>query len=64
MQSQFITDDDVTNDGCVEVGKTRITLNNLPWWGWADRRVWDVHSWWWNLALPVVVVVTIAGAVT
>ena len=21
----------------------------LPWWGWADRRVWNVHSLWWNL---------------
>lgn len=24
----------------------------LPWWGGFDRRVWDVHSWWWNLLLP------------
>lgn len=25
---------------------------NLPWWGAFDPRVWDVHSWWWNLLLP------------
>jgi hypothetical protein len=37
---------------------------NLPWWGWADRRVWDVHSWFWNLTLPVVAVVVMAGAMT
>ena len=33
---------------------------NLPWWGWADRRIWDFHSAFWNLALPVVAVVAIA----
>jgi hypothetical protein len=33
---------------------------NLPWWGWADPRVWNFHSWFWNLALPVVAVVVIA----
>jgi hypothetical protein len=33
---------------------------NLPWWGWADPRVWDVHSWFWNLTLPVVAVVVVA----
>ena len=37
---------------------------NLPWWGWADPRVWDVHSWWWNLTLPVLAVVAVAGAIT
>ena len=33
---------------------------NLPWWGWLDRRVWNFHSWFWNLTLPVVAVVVIA----
>jgi len=33
---------------------------NLPWWGWADPRVWNFHSWFWNLTLPVVAVVVIA----
>lgn len=28
---------------------------NLPWWGGFDGRVWDVHSWWWNLGLPVLI---------
>ena len=37
---------------------------NLPWWGWLDRRVWDVHSWFWNLTLPVLSVVAIAGVIT
>jgi len=26
---------------------------NLTVMGWADNRVWDTHSWFWNLALPV-----------
>jgi hypothetical protein len=34
---------------------------NLPWWGWADPRVWDVHSWFWNLSLPIAAVLLIAG---
>jgi len=25
---------------------------NMPWWGGFDYRVWDAHSWWWNLLLP------------
>ena len=37
---------------------------NLPWWGWLDRRVWDFHSVFWNLTLPVVAVVVVAGAMT
>jgi hypothetical protein len=32
---------------------------NLPWWGWADPRVWDVHSWFWNLTLPVAAVILV-----
>lgn len=34
---------------------------NLPWWGWADPRVWDVHSWFWNLSLPIAAVLILAG---
>lgn len=34
---------------------------NLPWWGWADPRVWDVHSWFWNLSLPIAAVLLMAG---
>ena len=34
---------------------------NLPWWGWLDRRVWDVHSWFWNLSLPIAAVLILAG---
>lgn len=34
---------------------------NLPWWGMLDPKVWDVHSWWWNLLLPSLVVTGIAG---
>ena len=34
---------------------------NLPWWGWADLRVWDVHSWFWNLSLPIAAVLLMAG---
>ena len=26
---------------------------NLRWWNAFDSRVWDTHSWFWNLALPV-----------
>jgi hypothetical protein len=33
----------------------------LPWWGWADRRVWNVHSWFWNLSLPIAAVLLMAG---
>ena len=32
---------------------------NLPWWGAFDPRVWDRHSLVFNLALPVVVAVTV-----
>lgn len=34
---------------------------NLPWWGWADPRVWDFHSWFWNLSLPIAAVLLMAG---
>ncbi|MEY3760054.1 MAG: hypothetical protein RIR39_1545 [Pseudomonadota bacterium] len=26
---------------------------NLPWWATFDKRVWDFHSWFWNLTLPI-----------
>ena len=32
---------------------------NMPWWGPVDRRVWDTHSWFWNLALPICVAAVI-----
>lgn len=32
----------------------------MPWWGGLDRRVWDVHSWWWNLLLPIIGVALVA----
>lgn len=28
---------------------------NMPWWGALDHRVWDFHSWFWNLTLPILV---------
>ena len=26
-----------------------------------DRRVWDVHSWFWNLILPIAIACALAG---
>lgn len=28
---------------------------NMPWYAPLDYRVWDVHSWWWNLLLPALI---------
>ena len=28
---------------------------NMPWWGGFDARIWDRHSFVWNLSLPVLV---------
>ena len=28
--------------------------SNLPWNGWCDPRVWDIHSLWWNLIFAYV----------
>lgn len=28
---------------------------NMPWWATLDKRVWDFHSWFWNLLLPALV---------
>lgn len=33
----------------------------MPWWGGFDYRVWDVHSWWWNLLLPTLLALLVAG---
>jgi len=30
---------------------------NLPLFGAFDRRVWDAHSFWWNLMIPILVYV-------
>ena len=34
---------------------------NMPWYGSLDYRVWDVHSWFWNLSLPIVIAALIIG---
>lgn len=26
---------------------------NMPWWATLDKRVWDFHSGFWNLSLPI-----------
>jgi hypothetical protein len=36
---------------------------NLHPWDALQPRMWDVHSWFWNLSLPIVVVVAIAGGI-
>ena len=35
------------------LGKRR----NMPWWGALDYRVWDVHSFWWNTTLPLLITI-------
>lgn len=35
---------------------------NMPWWGAVDHRVWDVHSFWWNLTAPILVAAIITVA--
>jgi hypothetical protein len=37
---------------------------NMPWWGGFDLRVWDVHSFWWNLLLSAAVVICLAYGIT
>lgn len=32
---------------------------NIPWWATLDKRVWDFHSWFWNLTLPIVTAITV-----
>ena len=32
---------------------------NMPWWATLDKRVWDVHSLWWNLLCPVACVAAV-----
>lgn len=34
---------------------------NMPWWGGFDPKVWDVHSWWWNLLLPCLAAVALVS---
>jgi len=34
---------------------------NLHPWDALDIKMWDFHSWFWNLALPVAAVLAIAG---
>ena len=34
---------------------------NMPWWGCFDPRVWDAHSFAWNLAAPIVVAAVVSG---
>jgi hypothetical protein len=26
---------------------------NMKWWNAFDKRVWDTHSWFWNLLAPI-----------
>lgn len=28
---------------------------NMPWYVPLDLRLWDVHSWFWNLTLPLLI---------
>jgi hypothetical protein len=28
---------------------------NMKWYAPLDLRLWDIHSWWWNLTLPIIV---------
>ena len=32
---------------------------NMPWYGSLDPSVWDVHSFWWNLILPILVAIIV-----
>lgn len=34
---------------------------NLPFWGAFDPLVWDMHSFFWNLLLPVVISMSLFG---
>lgn len=36
---------------------------NMPWYGALYPSVWDTHSFWWNLTLPIIIVLVL-GAVT
>ena len=35
---------------------------NLRWYNVFDKRIWDVHSFWWNLTFPIIVVAAVAIA--
>jgi hypothetical protein len=34
---------------------------SMPWYGSIDPRVWDVHSFWWNLTFPIGVYAALEG---
>ena len=36
---------------------------NMPWWATLDLRVWDFHSWFWNLTFPILIGVGFDGVV-
>ena len=36
---------------------------NLDPWGALAPKMWDVHNWFWNLSLPILAVVAIAGGI-
>ena len=37
--------------------------SNLLPWSVLDIKLWDFHSWFWNLILPIITVVSIATAI-
>lgn len=37
---------------------------NMPWWATLDIRVWDFHSWFWNLLLPIGYVIGLSVVVS
>lgn len=34
---------------------------NMPWYAVFDYRAWNVHSFWWNLVLPLIAFVLIGA---
>lgn len=34
---------------------------DMPWWGGFDLRIWNNHSWFWNLVLPILVAIITFG---
>jgi len=37
------------------------TRANMNPWDALEPKMWDVHSWFWNLSLPILAVLAIAG---
>lgn len=35
--------------------------SNMSWWNSLSPKVWDVHSWFWNLLLPIISAIIIIG---